>query len=183
MRRSFEDITGKKFNKLTVVEYIGKDHKHNSRWNCICECGGTKNTTLSNLKTGNTKSCGCDKNQTIEKMAEARKIERSSLIYLYREYKQGAKARGYIFELELDEFENITSRDCIYCGIAPNQKIHTNGKQPIYIYNGIDRLNNLLGYTIDNCAPFCKMCNWMKLHLDSKEFLDHIKRIYIHSVT
>ena len=34
-----EDLKGRKFGKLTAVEYMGK-----SRWRCVCECGGEKIT-------------------------------------------------------------------------------------------------------------------------------------------
>jgi len=182
MRRSFEDTTGQKFNKLTVVKYTGKDRKYNSRWDCICDCGEAKNTTLSNLKTGNTKSCGCDKVEVIQKMANARKIERSSLIRLYRKYKQGAKIRNYTFDLELDEFEKLTSSDCAYCGCPPTQMIETNGWQPVYMYNGIDRVNNARGYELDNCVPCCGLCNQMKMGMGVDEFLAHIERIYQNNI-
>lgn len=60
-----EDLTGKKFGKLTVVkqieDYVGKNNRKESQWLCVCSCP-EKNmvkVTRSNLKTGNTKSCGC----------------------------------------------------------------------------------------------------------------------------
>lgn len=29
-------------------------------WECLCECGEKRNVTSGNLRSGNTKSCGCD---------------------------------------------------------------------------------------------------------------------------
>ena len=55
-----EDLKGRKFGKLTAVEYMGK-----SRWRCVCECGGEKITKASSLKTGMTTSCGCIKRKDI----------------------------------------------------------------------------------------------------------------------
>jgi hypothetical protein len=55
---NFIDLTGKKFNRLTVIErdgYIGKE----IAWNCICDCGKNKRTTGDKLKRNTTKSCGC----------------------------------------------------------------------------------------------------------------------------
>ena len=49
-----ENIIGKKYGRLTVLEYMG-DSKHK----CICECGNFVTVDTSNLKNGNTKSCGC----------------------------------------------------------------------------------------------------------------------------
>lgn len=72
----FIDLTGKKFNKLTVKSLISKG-KH-SRWLCECECGECKEIAGDSLTTGNTKSCGClKKNKGIllkDEMKKAIKI-------------------------------------------------------------------------------------------------------------
>lgn len=47
-------IIGEKFNKLTVLEYVGK-----SMYKCKCECGNEKIIRRDSLTTGNTTSCGC----------------------------------------------------------------------------------------------------------------------------
>lgn len=52
--RNFIDITNKKFNRLLPLEYLG-----NSMWKCICDCGTIKNVNSSNIRTGETMSCGC----------------------------------------------------------------------------------------------------------------------------
>jgi hypothetical protein len=51
------DIIGNKYGRLTV---IGRDHE--SRWLCKCDCGKETIVHSGNLKTGDTKSCGCKKN-------------------------------------------------------------------------------------------------------------------------
>lgn len=52
------DLTGKKFNKLTVLEFItGK--KGRRHWKCQCDCSRITIVSGSNLVTGNTTSCGC----------------------------------------------------------------------------------------------------------------------------
>lgn len=53
-----EDLTGKKFGKLTVIKYTFS--KNGQRyWHCVCECGNSLDVSTKNLKSGNTKSCGC----------------------------------------------------------------------------------------------------------------------------
>ena len=47
-----------------------------------------------------------------------------------------------------------------------------------YVYNGVDRVDNERGYSLENCVPCCKFCNRMKRDLGKKEFLEHIKNIY-----
>ena len=53
------DLTGQKFGRLTVEYRAGKDHRGESIWHCICECGNTKDVLSSNLRKGATQSCGC----------------------------------------------------------------------------------------------------------------------------
>lgn len=53
-----KDFVGKKFGKLTVIEYAGK-RAGMHRWKCICECGNETIVGQTLLQTGKTKSCGC----------------------------------------------------------------------------------------------------------------------------
>lgn len=52
----WQDITGNKYNRLTVVDNFNGIR---TKWNCICECGGKVVATSGQLRSGNTKSCGC----------------------------------------------------------------------------------------------------------------------------
>lgn len=51
------DLLGRRFGRLTVLERAYKDKKQ--YWKCICDCGNIVFSNTSNLKSGNTKSCGC----------------------------------------------------------------------------------------------------------------------------
>ena len=53
-----KDLTGKKYNKLTIIKFAGKINGHNT-WLCQCDCGNFKILSTNVLKTGHTKSCGC----------------------------------------------------------------------------------------------------------------------------
>jgi len=54
-----EDLSGKKFNHWTVLEFYEMKNGKECLWKCICDCGNIKNIRASSLKTGNSKSCGC----------------------------------------------------------------------------------------------------------------------------
>ena len=56
---NFEDLTGKKYNMLTVVERAENSKSGRARWRCLCDCGNYTVVTSSNLKNGSVKSCGC----------------------------------------------------------------------------------------------------------------------------
>jgi len=53
----FIDMTGTKYDRLTVIGYAGKTKSH--RWTCRCDCGKELVVQTGNLRSGHTKSCGC----------------------------------------------------------------------------------------------------------------------------
>lgn len=58
MHKTDYSIIGKKFDRLTVLEF---DHvnRHGSYFLCRCDCGNQKIVSYSQLKSGATGSCGC----------------------------------------------------------------------------------------------------------------------------
>ena len=55
-----EDLVGKIFGKLTVLERSGK-RGTGRLWRCRCSCGNEISATTNLLKDATTTSCGCDK--------------------------------------------------------------------------------------------------------------------------
>lgn len=53
-----KDYVGKRFGRLTVIEYAGKE-KGLHRWKCRCDCGNVILAGQTRLQSGQTKSCGC----------------------------------------------------------------------------------------------------------------------------
>ena len=53
------DLTGKKFGKLTVARKVGTDKSGHLIWECNCDCGNNVNVLATNLIQEYTKSCGC----------------------------------------------------------------------------------------------------------------------------
>lgn len=52
------DLTGIRFGHLKVLAYNGSTAKH-AMWTCTCDCGRVLEFSGSNLRSGNTRSCGC----------------------------------------------------------------------------------------------------------------------------
>lgn len=61
------DLTGQKFGRLTVVEYHSTKNKR-AMWLCRCECGNERIHSTSNLKAGDTLSCGCYRTENIQRI-------------------------------------------------------------------------------------------------------------------
>ena len=53
-----ENLTGQKFGRLVVASEAERKNG-NTVWKCKCDCGNELTVIKSNLKRGNTKSCGC----------------------------------------------------------------------------------------------------------------------------
>lgn len=68
--RKLIDLTGQIFDRLTVIEYMGRDKYRNSIWLCLCDCNNEKIVSGYNLKRGNTKSCGCLQIEIITKVGK-----------------------------------------------------------------------------------------------------------------
>lgn len=53
------DLTGQTFSRLTVIKEAGRDKQGLVMWQCKCSCGNTCVVRGRDLRSGNTKSCGC----------------------------------------------------------------------------------------------------------------------------
>lgn len=65
LRKGFRtvDLVGKKYNRLTVIEYNGSYPNSYGRfihrWKCRCDCGNESNPNTQSLENGSSQSCGC----------------------------------------------------------------------------------------------------------------------------
>ena len=55
----YEDLTGKKYGKLTVLCKSEEKIGNRISWKCLCDCGNEKIVPGYCLKCGSVKSCGC----------------------------------------------------------------------------------------------------------------------------
>lgn len=65
------DLTGQRFEKLTVIkrveDKIYKGGRKFAQYLCKCDCGNTVKVTAANLRNGYVKSCGCYRKEIVEK--------------------------------------------------------------------------------------------------------------------
>ena len=57
LSKKVADITGQKFGKLTVREFVQINSRKQSEWLCDCKCGRTRITEAYRLRRGNVKAC------------------------------------------------------------------------------------------------------------------------------
>ena len=185
-----DNITGKTYGNLTVLSFDGYNKNYGNKrlpyWLCACSCGNNKSVAANSLKTGAIQSCGC-------LLANFRKYELADMIRkkfslpkgvaafnrLYDNYRYRAVNKCKVsFDLTKDQFKALTKLPCKYCGSKPNHSIksHT-GSTGCYIYNGIDRIDNTLGYTSVNSVTCCEICNKAKRDMPHNEFIKWINKL------
>ena len=57
------DLTGRKFGRLEVLRHVHSDQRSAAFWECRCDCGNIVVVRGGDLKSGNTLSCGCLRNE------------------------------------------------------------------------------------------------------------------------
>lgn len=58
------DMVGKRSGLLRVIEYSHTDGR--AMWKCLCDCGNETIASGKDIRSGNTKSCGCLKRKSGE---------------------------------------------------------------------------------------------------------------------
>jgi len=181
------NLIGQRFSKLVIVSFHHLDTRYRSNyWNACCDCGNVTIVSTSALRRRKhpTMSCGCWRyERIIGQPAPNRLLEgNANFNSLFHSYKKTAKQRGIAFELTKEEFKKLTSSDCFYCDVGPQQihrKRETYGE---YLYNGVDRLDSNKSYILANCVPCCKTCNYAKRIMSTEEFKVWVSRVFNHFV-
>lgn len=165
-----KSVSGDKYGKLTLISF----DRVKKRWLCKCDCGGETYASVTDMKNGRHLACKCSLygDRLNRRLPNQKGIKNK----LYNRYIYGAKKRNIIFKLTFDEVIDITSKNCFYCGVEPNTKL-VMGNQ-IYTHNGIDRIDNSQGYTLDNVVTCCSLCNYSKKENTLAEWKIWIKRVY-----
>lgn len=59
------DLTGRKFGRLIVLERAENATDGHAQWLCECKCGNRKVITSQSLVCNLTRSCGCFRNEKV----------------------------------------------------------------------------------------------------------------------
>lgn len=186
-----DDFTGRVFGRLTVLGRDADRPSHNNYWLCQCSCGNLSVARHDHLIEGHHRSCGCLRDEAAARRRVPHELRHRSpescVKDLFNVYRRAARIRGHEFSLSFDEFKDLTSQCCTYCGCPPSirhtPKIKGVAKWRIqggYTYNGIDRVDSALGYASTNVTTCCAQCNRAKLDYSVQDFKEWIVRVYHH---
>jgi hypothetical protein len=172
------DFIGFENNTYKVLKFDHVDRRRKLYYLCECKnCGSKHVVRKDNIVESTCGRCyNCIGNSKEPSIETVHKRHMDS-------YIRGAKQRSLIFELTFDQFKDITTKECHYCGSEPvdSKSFHRYNKTKESVkFNGVDRKDSSLGYTLDNVVPCCTKCNKIKMDLKYNEFLNHIEKIHNH---
>jgi hypothetical protein len=172
---------GTRYGNLVVLKALSPKNKKgadapnrlSSRSLCRCDCGGKRVAFNEDLRSGNTKTCGC--------RIDLRNLD-SEWIRVFHSCASGATTRGVKFALSVGQVKHICSLPCYYCGAtesnvaAPPKRGHRS-RTPLR-YNGIDHVVPCGGYHSGNVLPCCRFCNRAKGSLTLEKFVPWVNRLF-----
>ncbi len=147
-RKKHKDLTGSRVGRWVVLKQLPKKDNGKYVYLCRCECGTEKEVIAGHLMSGRTQSCGCLRIEAVSK----RPFE--SLYNRLVTHNTGVSV-NLSYE-EYLEFTKITI--CHYCQDAVEWQ-SSGRKSTAY---KIDRKDNTLGYSKENCVVCCGSCNRTK---------------------
>jgi hypothetical protein len=170
------NLEGLRFGRLKVISRQGISRNNKVLWLCTCDCGASTVKVGELLRSGKTKSCGCFK---------AELLKRGNVVHggnpafnrWFCGYKCGARSRKLSWSLSREFCQQITQLPCHYCDRPPIRTIASGNHS--FVFNGLDRIDNSLGYEADNVLPCCWDCNISKSQRSYQEFTCWIKSVYV----
>lgn len=135
-----ENLIGMKFERLTVINRV-PNHMGRVAWNCICECGNQTIVSSHDLKSGNTKSCGCLRKEQYETNGVKNGIDLLGLRF------------GRLIVVEKVSSKQIHNRPAWRCVCDCGKEIITNASR---LRNG----------SVKSCGCYAKEVNYIKSLID-----------------
>jgi hypothetical protein len=166
------DLSGQQFGKLTCL-HRAKD-KEEVCWTCICTCGRKVTLRRSQLRRGKdrggTREC---RYCFHERLAQSHKKDPKEIATTerYYQYKGSAKKRNLEWLVTKEEFVSLITQPCHYC--KEPWSLDRRG----LLHNGLDRINNSLGYISENIVPCCSTCNFAKHNMSLQDFKTWLLKI------
>lgn len=139
------DLTGKRFGRLVVTSFsetrLYGGHKRRF-WNCVCDCGSSIEVLGLSLPSGNTKSCGCFKDDKQLKHGMSNSPE----------YRIWAGMWQRCSNPDNDRYVDYGGRGITVCDRWQSFDLFylDMGHRPSSEYS-IDRIDNERGYAPSNC--------------------------------
>ena len=153
-------------------KWVVKEHAYGNSYWCECACGKRLKIAACTLRDGSRHAC----NRCTHGLADGE----ASFNEVYGNYRRNSRKMGREFVLTKDQARQLFLSNCYYCDSKQSSVMQKKRVWSQFIYNGIDRIDNSIGYILSNCLPCCAICNHMKHIMSYEDFLRHINRIAEH---
>jgi 5-methylcytosine-specific restriction endonuclease McrA len=140
----------------------------------VCLCGKTITTRAYHLVKSQSTSCGCTRaaiTASVNAIKRRKTYGWASMIQVYNSYRAGARRRNVDFTISKELFSVLSKQNCHYCGKEPDNVNKAARRYGEYVYSGIDRVDNSIGYVPSNVVPACYTCNRAKGTKSKNDFL------------
>jgi len=186
----WQDITGNRYGRLTVLGAEGTNKRGEFMWKCKCDCGTIKIFHGTSIKYGKTMSCGCYHREVISGLNNyqaQRTMTETGGLYVSSKNVWYQRAMGILkrcrdYNIPTD-FDNITELATYMKNIAPEKcpaldKNFIDGTKYDHEYSpSVDRIDPKLGYTRDNIQIISHRANKMKNDASNDEQLKFVTGI------
>lgn len=143
---NYVDLTGEKYGRFTVLERVGTDKHGRPTWKCECECGNIKIISSRELRSGNTKSCGCLRRDLVTNGNVTHGKSKTRI------YKIWAKMLERTVCETCKEYAAYGAVGIGVCDRWRNFEAFYEDMKDGYADDlSIDRIDNSKGYSADNC--------------------------------
>lgn len=140
---------GTKFWRLTVVAFAGLDRGRRTRWRCECECGNMHEAGAYDIKSGNTKSCGCWNRETSSMVGKAKKTHGLTRNPIHQTWYDMMRR---CYDSRHNQFSNYGTRGITVCERWHDvERFYEDMGDKPSSRHSIDRLNVNGGYCKENC--------------------------------
>lgn len=139
-------MIGSRFGQLTVIAR-GESRRKQARFLCRCDCGSEKEVGATELRSGDTRSCGCLRRRTTAFTKTTHGMRGSA------EYTNWCSMRGRCENPRNPKFSRYGGRGISVCARWRESFaafLEDMGPRPT-LEHSIDRIDNALGYSPDNC--------------------------------
>lgn len=141
------DITGLKFNRLTVVsldQTVGRGGRR--YWVCLCDCGEVVRVTTNKLRNGTTKSCGCYAADCLREMRYKHGKVKTPEFKTWTEMRQRCTNQNNL------GYKNYGARGITVCERWESFEVFLEdvGIRPSPDFS-LERVDNNKGYSPENC--------------------------------
>lgn len=161
------DLTGLRFSRLIALEPAA-NHKNQTQWLCLCDCGNTTIVRTNQLNSGTTRSCGCLKQETVKICSQTQGLtvgrNPTTEYRMYHAAKSRARKYGIPFTIEISDI--LVPEFCPILGIRLERNTGSKqGNSP-----SLDKVIPELGYVKGNIEVISMKANMLKSNGSYDEF-------------